>query len=120
MSDLKYEPVFPVAREELVRQLESGDAKAIADALYSATRYDKDWRWVQDLCLKNLTSLEVSVRWAAATCLGDLAFLRRPLDFETVVSALEAAAKDSQISDPATFSLSMVKQFLRPPNLNES
>jgi hypothetical protein len=119
MGDLKYEPVFPVSREELVRQLESDDAKAIADALYSATRYDEDWRWVQDLCLKNLNSSEASVRWAAATSLGDLAFLRRPLDFETVVSALEIAAKDPQIADPASFSLSMVKEFLSPPNSDE-
>ncbi len=120
MSDLKYEPVFPVARVELVRQLESNDPKAIADALYSATRYDDDWKWVQDICLRNLTSAAVPVRWAAATCLGDLALLRRPLDFVIVVAALESAAKDSQISDPANFSLSMVKQFLGPPNLNES
>jgi HEAT repeat len=112
MSDLKYEPVNPVTRKELIRRLESDDPEVVASALYASTKYDEDWKWVQDQCLKRLKSSEVSVRWAAATCLGDLAFLRRPLDVDAVVSALELATRDPQIADPASFSLSMVKQFL--------
>jgi HEAT repeat len=69
---------------------------------------------VPDLCLKLLTSPDVPVRWEAATCLGDLAFLRRPLDVQVVLPALEQAAQDSQIVDSAKFSISMVRQFLAP------
>lgn len=112
MSDLKYEAVPPITREELTVQLESKSPQTVANALYSATRHEYDWIWVQNQCLKALASPEVSVRWAAATCLGDLAFLRRPLDVGAVIPALETAIKDPAIADPAAFSLSMVKQFL--------
>lgn len=112
MTDLKYEPVLPATREELGVLLKSDSPETVANALYAATKYVADWEWVQDECLKALTSSEVRVRWAAATCLGDLAFLRRPLNLNLVVPALEAASKDPEIADPAAFSLSMVKQFV--------
>jgi hypothetical protein len=112
MDDVKYEPVLPVSRSELTSQLESGDAETVEKALYAASRYEQDWKWVQDQCLICLESPEASVRWAAVTCLGDLAFSRRPLDIQAVLPALEKAAKDPEIADPASFSLSMVKQFL--------
>ena len=114
MTDLKYEAVRPIAREELANWLASGDPQLVARALYSATKYEEDWSWVQDQCVASLSSPEVSIRWAAATCLGDLAFLRRPLNVDMVVSALETAIKDPEISDPASFSLSRVKQFVIP------
>jgi hypothetical protein len=111
MSNMKYEPVYPLSKRELILQIESGDAEAVAKALYAATKYEEDWGWVQSQCLEGLKSPEVSVRWAAATCLGDLAFMRRPLDIDSVVPALELATQDPQIADPAGFSLSMVRQF---------
>jgi hypothetical protein len=110
VSDLKYEPVLPATREELEVLLKSDSPETVARALYAATKYEVDWSWVQDQCLKALTSPEVSVRWAAATCLGDLAFLRRSLNVEAVVPALEAATKDATIADPAS---------LRPYSLHE-
>ena len=112
MSDLKYEPVLPATREELNVLLKSDSPETVASALHAATKYEEDWNWVQDQCLTALSSPEVQVRWAAATCLGDLAFLRRPLNVEAVVPALEAAAKDAAIADPASFSLNMVRQIL--------
>jgi hypothetical protein len=112
MSNFKYEAVQPATRSELISQLENGDPQKVARALYSASKYDPDWKWVQDQCLKCLNSPEVSVRWAAATCLGDLAFLQRPLEIQIVLPALENATKDPKIADPAKFSLNMVKQFL--------
>jgi hypothetical protein len=114
MNSFEYESVGPSTREELVRQLSSRDPKVVANALYAASKYELDSIWVQDQCLKFLTSPEVTVRWAAATCLGDLAFLQRPLDVEIVVSALERAAHDSEIADPAQFSISLVKQYGGP------
>jgi hypothetical protein len=112
MTRFKYEPVYPIAREDLVKGLESKNPHAVAGALYSATKFEEDWTWVQAQCLRKLNSTDVTIRWAAVTCLGDLAFLRRPLSLNLVIPALEAALKDPEIADPASFSLSMVKQFL--------
>jgi hypothetical protein len=112
MSEFEYQSVDPINREQLIRDLDSNDAQTVADALYSASRYDEDTMWIEDQCLTRLTSPEVKVRWAAATCLGDLAFSRRSLNIKRVIPALEAATADKSIADPASFSLSMVKQFL--------
>lgn len=111
-NNFKYQSVQPTTRSDLVSKLESGNPEAVANALYSASKYEQDWKWVQDQCLRCLDSPDVSVRWAAVTCLGDLAFLRRSLDIQSVLPALEKAAKDPEIADPANFSLRMVKQFL--------
>lgn len=111
MSNFKYQPVHPAERDQTLRDLESFDPEVVANALYSATRSDEDTKWLENECLKRLTSAELKIRWAAATCLGDLAFFRRPLDVKKVIPALEAAIDDPTISDPASFSLSMVKQF---------
>jgi hypothetical protein len=112
MTDFKYEPVRAYDRERLLRDLTSSDPKVVADALYAACRFEEDTKWLEDECVKRLKAVELDVRWAAATCLGDLAFLRRPLDANRVTVALEAAAHDPTISDPANLSLSMVRQFL--------
>ncbi len=112
MGDLKYEDVERLPKKELITRLTNANPDVVAGALYSATRWDPDWQWVQQLCLENLGSPHLPIRWAAATCLGDLAFFRRPLDCDIVVPALTAATADPTISDPAAFSLSMVKQFV--------
>lgn len=111
MSDLKHERVDPIGKEQAIRALENPDPEVVADALYAAARSDEDTQWLEEECLKRLTSPELKIRWAAATCLGDLAFFRRPLDVQRVIPALEAATQDPTISDPASFSLSMVRQF---------
>ena len=117
-SDLKYQRVSRLTRSELITQLESPDPQVVANALYAATRYEQDWAWVQQQCFKGLNSSEVPIRWAAATCLGDLAFFRRfPLDFGVVIDTLEVATKDPQIADPAGFSLSLVRQVLKKETL---
>lgn len=113
-NDFRYEALHPATRSELTRQLESDDPDTVSHALYVAAKWEEDWKWVQDQCLKYLNSTEISVRWAAATCLGNLALLRRPLEVQSVVPALEKATKDPSIADPARFSLSMVRQFAPP------
>jgi hypothetical protein len=111
VADLKYENVKALTRNELVAQLESDDPESVANALYSATRHSQDLAWVQEQCLEKLNSSEIPVRWAAATCLGDLAFWRRfQGNVGVVISALEFATHDPEIADPARFSLSLVNQ----------
>jgi hypothetical protein len=110
-SSLRYEPVHRIGKPEIEVLLKSDDAADVARALYSATRYEQDWRWIQTECIRRLASSDLSVRWAAATCLGDLAFRRFPLDVGLVIPALEAASREDAIADPALYSLSMVKEF---------
>ena len=119
MSEMSSERIYrepPVfTRSELVHELNSGDPRRIADALASAVRHDEDWLWTQDQCLKLLKASDVEIRWAAATCLGDLAFFfNRPIDHPRVLAALYEAAEDSSISDPALFSISLIKQRFPP------
>jgi hypothetical protein len=114
MGELKYEPVKPLGRKELTLNLRSEDPKIVADALYSASRFETDTTWVEDECITRLFSPEIAVRWAAATCLGDLALFRRPLNLDKVIPALEEALKDQTIQEPAEFSLRMVKEFCLP------
>lgn len=112
MNGMKCEDVELLSKEQIVARLANADPNVVASALYSATRWEPDWQWVQQICLEHLVSPHIPIRWAAATCLGDLAFLRRPLDCNLVIPALMAAVEDPAISDPAGFSLSMVKQFV--------
>jgi hypothetical protein len=63
------------------------------------------------MCLRFLNSEHVSVRWVAATCLGDLASFKRPIDAVKVLDALTAVRQDKTIADPVKFSIGLVKQF---------
>jgi hypothetical protein len=112
MSNLEYEPDERIEREQLVRNLKSSNPRTVAKALYSAARYEPDTEWIEEECLSRLTSPELEVRWAAAVCLGDMAFCRRPLDVDKVIPALEVAARDPTIAMHAQDSLDMVREFL--------
>jgi hypothetical protein len=93
--------------------LADSDPMVVAEALYSATYHDADWKWVQGLCLQFLKSDHVPIRWAAATCLGDLATFHKRLDLDLVIPALREASSDPAIRAPAEDSLSFVKQFVK-------
>jgi hypothetical protein len=109
---MRYEPVQRLTKEQLLSDLESNNPKVVSDALDSAARFAEDVPWVQNILLRSLESRHLQVRWAAATCLGDLAFRRCQLDLERVLPALELAIQDPEIAEPASLSLSMVRQFL--------
>ena len=51
MADLNYEKTPVLSYGELVREIDSGDPERMSTALYSATRHDEDWQWVQEQCL---------------------------------------------------------------------
>jgi hypothetical protein len=111
MANLKYEAVEFIPTEILKSELESEDPVRISKALYAACRCENDCSWLQNECLRFLKAESVTVRWAAATCLGDLAMFKRPIDPKKVLAALEEAAQDVSIADPAKFSISLVRQF---------
>jgi uncharacterized protein (DUF2336 family) len=114
-SERIYREPSVFTRSELVAELNSGDPCRIASALASAVRHDDDWQWTQEQCLMLLKASATEVRWAAATCLGDLAFFfNRPIDHSRVLTALYEAAEDPSISDPVLFSISLIKQKFPP------
>jgi hypothetical protein len=109
-----------LTQAEIVLAIESENPKRIADALYSATRHDPDWRWVQEQLLRLISHQHSTVRWASATCLGDLAMFHRTLDRERVLAALEKASLDLEIRAPSEFSISLVKQFVDPQDRSKA
>jgi hypothetical protein len=113
MPDPEYKPVSDLARDQIDRDLCSGDPERISEALYSATYHDPDWRWVQDQCLKYLDHEALKVRWTAATCLGDLAMFHKKLELNRVLPCLRAAALDQSIRDPAETSISFIEQSVK-------
>ena len=113
MPDPKYVPVEQMSRAEIMRALAGDDPERISGALYSATYYDPEWRWVQDECLKFLKHSDVRVRWADATCLGDLAMFHKVLDLPRVLPEMFEAAHEDAIRDAAEFSISLIKQKCR-------
>jgi HEAT repeat protein len=112
-DDLNYEHVERKTREELLRLFDSDDPPSIAAALYSAAYHDSDWKWVQSQCLRCLTSPDLRVRWAAATCLGDLSVFHHKLDLELVIPALKQALNDPSIRSTVDDSLEQIHQNVK-------
>jgi hypothetical protein len=110
-SGATYERVVVLTREQIVDGLSSSDPLQVEMALFSATSHDEDSLWVESQCIERLQSADFGIRKAAATCLGDLAFLRRRIDKQSAVAALERAMKEPELSDVISFSLSLIEQF---------
>lgn len=111
-DDFVYKPVEARGRESVLVSFASTDPKQVSEALYSATYHDPDWRWVQGWCLKFLKE-NVEIRWAAATCLGDLAVFHKQLDLDLVLPALHAARSDPSIASTVEDSLSFITQAVK-------
>jgi hypothetical protein len=112
-DELKYVPSEPHDRATLLYRFASSNPEEVAETLYSATQHDPDWKWVQGWCLTFLKSEHVSVRWAAAACLGDLAMFHKHLDLDLVLPALSEVSADPAIASPVQESLSYIKQFVK-------
>jgi len=113
-NDLTYREVVPTSRPELERLLESGNERAIIDALLSAAFYESDWRWVQNTCPQLLAHPAKWVRWNAATCLGHIARIHKDLDVEIVLPRLHALEDDSEIGSSVQDALDDISWYLRP------
>ena len=100
---MEHRPVERRTRDEIIRLIESGQGSDIASALYSAAYHDPDWRWAQSQCLLFLDHPDIRVRWAAATCLGDIAVFHHELD-------IELHSPDS---------LEQIRQSLKPGDLSD-
>ena len=113
MSELKYEEFYPQSRQDLVKALGSNEPEQVRTALYSAAKYELDWAWTQEQCLKFLAHKELEVRWAAALALGFIAVYQRRLDLAKVLPELHAAKKDDLIAPAVEDSLEMIRQYVK-------
>jgi hypothetical protein len=102
-----------MSRPELEALIESGNEKAIIDALLSAAYYDSDWRWVQGVCLRFLDHTDLRVRSNAAICLGHIARIHRNLDLDVVLPKLLALKGDAAIAPWVEDALEDIHFFLR-------
>jgi hypothetical protein len=109
---MKCEPVKQRSRGTVEEMLRSSVAEQVSEALWSATYYDPDWRWVQTQCLFSLTHTNAQVRSSAATCLGLLAVFHKKLDLDLVVPALKKAADDPEVKAFAEDSLDDIQHTL--------
>jgi hypothetical protein len=114
VTELKYEEFYPQSRDELVKALASNDPEQIRSALYSAAKYESDWAWSQDQCLKYIVHKNRDVRWAAALSLGFIAVYHRKLDLAKVLPELHAAKNDSLMVPVVEDSLEMIQQYIKP------
>jgi hypothetical protein len=58
-------------------------------------------------------AFEHKVRWAAATCLGDLSVFHHQLDLELVLPALHEALNDPEIRSTVDDSLDQIRQNVK-------
>ena len=113
VTELKYEDFYPQSREDIVKALASGVSEQIRNALYSAAKYDSDWAWTQEQCLKFLDDEDRNVRCAAVLSLGFIAVYQRRLDLAKVLPRLHALKKDSLIAPVVEDSLEMIGQYIK-------
>jgi hypothetical protein len=113
LSELRYEQFYHQSRQELAKALASGNPAEIRGALYSAAKYESDWEWTQEQCLKYLVHANGDVRWAAALSLGFIAVYQGKLDLPKVLPELHAARKDNLIAQAVEDSLEMIQQYIK-------
>jgi hypothetical protein len=113
MAKLRYEEFFPQSRAELVSALASDDVEKIRCALFSASKFEPDWRWTQSQCMKFLDHANHMVRLAAALSLGFTAVYQRKLDLTEVLPKLHAAKHDALIASVVDDSLEMIHQYIK-------
>lgn len=112
-TDRKYAEPKPLSRQEIEKAIRADVTPDVCHALISAALYDPDWKWVQNLLLRNLTHEAIEVRGAAATALGHLARVHRQVDLALVRPALQRLLHDADVSGRAQDALDDISVFVR-------
>jgi hypothetical protein len=112
-NPLRYEEPRPLTREEAVEILESGDARALCEAIISLSLTEPDWRWVEREALRLTRHDDPDVRSVAATALGHLVRIHGRMDSGEVMSALNRLLSDPQTAGRAEDALSDIQIYLK-------
>jgi hypothetical protein len=108
---MRYSEVTPIDREEAAEAFSSDDVDKICDALVRLTFHDRDWNWVQGVCLTFGRHPDPQVRGLAATCLGHLARIHGTLDVDSAVRLLEDLRRDPEVRGRAEDALDDIRQY---------
>jgi hypothetical protein len=111
---MRYEAIPQMSREQIEKDLASGESKSMSYAVLSASLYDADWHWAQAICLRFLDSPDKLVRWNAATGFSHIARIHGRLDIDIVIPRLKALLNDPDVAPNVEDSLSEIEWFLRP------
>ncbi|HEY4341678.1 MAG TPA: hypothetical protein VGM97_17170 [Steroidobacteraceae bacterium] len=108
----KFADVPEIPRDDALRAFSSGNTEEICRALIAVTFHDPDFRWVQELCLRFLSSEDGQISGLAATCLGHLARIHRNIDKEKVLVALRHHLSDVEICGKVEDAIDDIETFV--------
>ena len=115
-----FEAIEKLGRSRALRLLGGSDQPARSRAIISLALHDKDWRWVQNLCLSLLDDPNPDIRASALLGLGHVARLHRRLDLERVLPRVRASSGDSRLAPRVLELLEDIEIYVRPPPGNPS
>ncbi len=95
---MEFKSVKPIDKATAESMLRSKEDQLICEALLSLSFYERDWRFVQNICLKFLDSENTKIVGLAATCLGHIARINHTIDKDVVVTALNKHLSNANIS----------------------
>jgi hypothetical protein len=114
LTNLKKEEIHLPSCRRLAKAFAAGDPVQVRVALYSTAKFEPDWAWTQQQCLRFLVHEDYLVRWAAALSLGYIALYQRRLDLSAVLPELYASKADARISSIVEDSLDTIRQYIKP------
>ncbi|NGN42839.1 hypothetical protein G6N74_17350 [Mesorhizobium sp. CGMCC 1.15528] len=117
---MKYEPIPEFDREEILRQLKSGNENEenIVLAILSAALHDDDWLWAQNICLKGLGHANFVIKRAGLIGLSHVVRLHGRLDLDVVAKKLSPYREAHELSGYVENLFSDINIYHRPQSEN--
>jgi len=112
-GSLKYEEMNSVSHADAERVFSSADCERIARTLVGLGLHDRDWKWVQERCLRFLSNPSELVVSAAILALAHTARVNRTLDRDVVVTALRDLATDIRYAGKVQDALDDISIFVK-------
>ena len=109
---MRYEEPRDVSKAEAEQAFRFGTPEEVTSALLGVTFYERDWRWVQEQCMKLARHEDVWVRRNAATCIGHIARFHRQLDVDAATRVLTEMAQDPAVAPWAEDALEEIARFV--------
>jgi hypothetical protein len=112
MSELTYEGLGPISREEVEAAVASGSARDVGRAALRYALNGDDWIFAERVALSLLGHADVWVRRNAATSLGHIARIHGKLHADAAIPALLRALGDPEVAGFADDALDDCETFL--------
>jgi hypothetical protein len=109
---MTFEQPKQMSREAALTAIQGSEPNRRIDGILSLALYDSDWKWVQSQCLALLTDADPDIVNTAILGLGHVARLRRHLDLDLVIPALESLRNDPRFSGRVADTLDDIAVFM--------